>query len=66
MEKEMKISDKLVKIDNSYTVNQYDNGFMVEVSGQDSEDDWTNVKIVCNSIDDVLAVVTEASKMKRT
>lgn len=62
----MKISDKLAKIDNSYTVNQYDNGYMVEVSGQDSEDDWTNVKIVCNSIDDVLAVVTEASKMKRT
>lgn len=62
----MKISDKLAKIDNSYTVNQYDNGYMVDISGQDYGDDWTNVKIVCNSIDDVLAVVTEASKMKRT
>ena len=66
MEKEMKISEKLAKIDNSYTVNQYDNGFMVDISGQDSEDNWTSVKIVCNTIEEVVALVKEASTITRT
>lgn len=66
MEKEMKISEKLAKIESSYTVNQYDNGYMVDVSGQDSEDNWTSVKIVCNTIEEVVALVKEASTITRT
>ncbi len=62
----MKISDKLVNISDSYTINQYDNGYMVEIGGNDSDDRWTNVKIVCNTIDEVLALVKEASTMDRS
>jgi hypothetical protein len=61
----MKLSDKLVKCGDSLTVNMYDNGFMVEVSGRDSEDDWKNAKIMCPTLDDVVAVITEASTMPR-
>lgn len=62
----MKISDKLINMSDSYTINQYDNGYMVEIGGNDSDDRWTNVKIVCNTIDEVLALVKEAATMARS
>lgn len=55
----MKITDKLIKVDNTFTVNKYDNGFMVEIGGRDSEDDWSNVKIICNSLDEVVTLLNE-------
>jgi hypothetical protein len=61
----MKLSDKLAKCGDSLTVNMYDNGFMVEVSGRDDENDWTGAKIMCSTLDDVFAVITEASTMER-
>ena len=61
----MKISEKLAKIDYSYTVNQYDNGFMVEVSGRDHEDDWKTAKIMCQTLDEVNEIIKEASEMER-
>jgi hypothetical protein len=61
----MKLSDKLAKCGDSLTVNMYDNGFMVEVSGQDSDNDWTTAKIMCQTLDEVYAVIAEASKMER-
>ena len=61
----MKLSDKLVKCGYSLTVNMYDNGFMVEVSGRDSDDEWKNAKIMCPSLDDVVAVIKDASVMPR-
>ena len=61
----MKLSDKLSKCNDSLTVNMYDNGFMVEVSGQDSENSWTTAKIMCQTLEEVNAVIAEASKMPR-
>jgi hypothetical protein len=61
----MKVSDKLKKINDSITVNLYDNGFMVEISGRDFDDDYTQVKIVCSDLDAVSAVVQEAVEMER-
>jgi len=61
----MKLSDKLAKCSDSLTVNLYDNGFMVEVSGRDHEDDWKSAKIMCPTLDDVVNVITEASAMPR-
>lgn len=57
----MKLSDKLSKCGDSLTVNMYDNGFMVEVSGRDSEDDWKTAKIMCPTLDEVYAVINEAA-----
>lgn len=61
----MKLADKLVKCSDSLTVNMYDNGYMVEVSGRDSNEDWKTAKIMCNSIEEVNAVIKEASEMER-
>ena len=61
----MKLSDKLAKCNDSLTVNMYDNGYMVEVSGQDSENSWVTAKIMCQTLDEVNAVIADASAMER-
>ena len=60
-----KLGDKLAKCGDSLSVNMYDNGFMVEVSGRDSNDDWKTAKIMCQTLDEVTAVIKEATEMER-
>jgi hypothetical protein len=62
----MKISNKLVKINGSLNVNLYDNGYMVEVSGRDSDDEYTEVKIVCMTVKEINDLIAEAVEMERT
>lgn len=57
----MKLSDKLSKVGDSLTVNMYDNGYMVEVSGRDDDGDWASAKILCSTLDEVTAVIKEAA-----
>jgi hypothetical protein len=57
----MKLSDKLAKCSDSLTVNIYDNGYMVEVSGRDHDDNWKSAKILCPTLKEVYAVIEEAA-----
>ena len=56
--------NKLAKVNESITINRYDNGWMVEVGGRDSDEEWKNCKIVCNTEEEVLSVVKEYNAMK--
>jgi hypothetical protein len=58
-----KFSDKLTKINESYTINRYDNGYMVEAGGRNKKGDYVSAKILCNTLDEVLALVREAGEM---
>lgn len=60
-----KIADKLTKVNESFTINMYDNGYMVEIGGRDDSDDWKTTKIICNSLDEVIEVVKEVNSMPR-
>ena len=51
---------KLTKANESFTVNRYDNGFMIEVGGRDSENDWKTCKVICATEDELFAVIKEA------
>jgi hypothetical protein len=62
----MNINDKLSKVDESFTVYMYDNGFMFEVSGQDSNEDWATAKIMCTSMEEVAELAQEVAEMERT
>jgi hypothetical protein len=61
----MKATDKLKKVDDSLTINMYDNGYMVQITGRDSEDDWVTLKIMCDSLEKVNALVAEISALPR-
>jgi len=64
-QKETKMSklNKLSKVNESITINRYDNGFMVEVGGRDDENDWKTAKILCSTEEEMLAVVQEWNSM---
>jgi len=65
MAKVTKISDKLSKVNDSFTINMYDNGYMLEISGRNKKDDWATAKIACGSIAELVDLITEASAMER-
>ena len=54
---------KLHKVSESITVNRYDNGWMVEVSGRDKKEDWKTAKIMCNTEKELIEVVQEWNSM---
>ena len=61
----MKLSDKMVKVQETVTVSMYDNGYVVEISGKDSDEEWVTSKILCDTLDKVFVLIDEASKMER-
>ena len=60
-----KIGDKLTKVNESFTVYMYDNGYMIEGSGRDRENDYKTVKIMGNELAQLAALVQEATEMER-
>lgn len=54
---------KLIKVNDQLTVNRYDNGWMVEVSGRNKDDEWVTAKVMCSSEDDLVTLVKEYNSM---
>ena len=50
---------KLSKVNESITINRYDNGWMIEIGGRDKNEDWKTAKIMCNTEDELISVVKE-------
>jgi hypothetical protein len=61
----MNVSDKLEKVSDSFTVNIYDNGFMIDVSGRDSDNEYKSARILCQNLEQVIELVTEITNMER-
>ena len=51
--------NKLAKVNENISLNRYDNGFMVEVSGRDKKEEWKTAKAMCNTQEELIAVVKE-------
>lgn len=56
--------NKLNKVNDAFTINRYDNGWMVEVGGRDKKDDWKNCKIVCNTEEELIALIKEYNTLE--
>jgi len=55
---------KLAKVNEQITINRYDNGWMVEIGGRDKKEEWKNTKTMCNTEEDVIAVIKEWNSME--
>ncbi len=55
---------KLAKVNESITINRYDNGWMIEVGGRDDDNDWKNCKILCNTEQEVIDLIKEYNNME--
>lgn len=60
-----KVADKLTKVGECVNVYFYDNAYMVEVTGRDKNDDWSNIKLVCKDMDEVVKVLQEVETLER-
>ena len=60
-----KLSDKLIKVNENFTINMYDNGYMIEVGGRDDEDNWKTAKIMVGAVEELLVLVREATEIER-
>jgi hypothetical protein len=60
------ISDKLAKVNDNFTVNMCDNGYMIDVSGQDSNEEWTSARILCSTVEELTTLIHEATTMERS
>jgi hypothetical protein len=61
----MKLTEKLEKVNDNFSVYMYDNGFMLEISGRDDEGDWGTAKILCKDMDELIQLIKEAATMER-
>jgi len=60
-----KVSDKLTKVTESFTVYMYDNAYMIEVSGRDSENEYKTVKLMVPTLDQLQGLIKETVEMER-
>ena len=60
-----KVSNKLAKVNENFSINMYDNGYMVEVGGRDKKDDWKTSKIMVSTDEELIAVIKEVISMTR-
>ena len=51
--------NKLSKVNESITINRYDNGLMVEIGGRNEENEWATSKVICNTESEVLDLIRE-------
>jgi hypothetical protein len=63
LEKNMAKLTKLSKVNESITINRYDNAWMVEIGGRDKKEDWKTSKTVCNTEEDLIALIKEYNSM---
>ena len=54
-----KLKDVFLKVNETVSVNRYDNGYMVEIGGRDLGDEWINKKFVANTLDEVIEVIKD-------
>ena len=55
---------KLVKVNESISINRYDNGWMVEIGGRNKKEDWTNTKTLCNTEEELIQLIKEYNTME--
>lgn len=60
-----KVSDKLVKTNDNFTVYMYDNGYMLEIGGRDKKEEWATAKIIVSNQEELMTLIKEVSEMER-
>ena len=60
-----KVSDKLSKVNDSFSVYMYDNGYMVEISGRDADNEYKTAKVMCSDLAQLTAIVQEIAEMPK-
>jgi hypothetical protein len=61
----VQINSKMVAVNDSFSVNMYDNGYMIEYSGRDEEMHFVGSKTMCASLEELIALIQAISAMPK-
>jgi len=61
----LKISDKIEKVSDNFSIQMYDNGFMFEISGRTASEDWATAKLIVHDVNGLVSLIKEATEMTR-
>jgi len=53
------ISSKIKKRDEDFRVYTYDNSYLLEISGRNSDDDWVTSKVCITTIEELTEVIRD-------
>ena len=57
------LTETFLNVSDSIAVNRFENGWMIEFSGNDQGDRWVTRKIVASDLKEVLTLLEEYSKI---
>jgi hypothetical protein len=66
MKSQTKLTDHFAKVNENYNITNCLDGFVVEVSGLDSNENWANGKFVFKTLDELKDAVQVLARMQRT
>ena len=66
MTKQNNLIDHSAKVNDNYSIANCQNGYMVDVLGQNSEENWINAKFVFKTVDELNDVVQDLAWMLKT
>lgn len=61
----MKVVDFISKIGEDINIKVVNNGYLVEISGRNAQDDWTTVKLVCLTRKELNSLLDECFAIPR-
>lgn len=56
--------NKLATVGDCINVYRYDNGWMVEIGGKDTKDDWKTAKLMCATEEELIQLIKEYNSME--
>lgn len=59
----MMVSNKLKKINGSFEVTLFDNGYSLQISGRDDEDEWAEAKIICSTVEELVELIKDLNSL---
>lgn len=61
----IRVNDRLSKVNDTLTVTTCDNGYVLEVSGENYQNNYATVKLVVHDADDLLELIKSTVDMER-
>ncbi len=65
MTKQTKLIDHFDKVNDNYTVTNCHNGYVIDVSGQNSDENWISAKFVFKTLDELKDAVQDLAWMPK-
>jgi hypothetical protein len=66
MTQQTKLIDHFAKVSDNYNITNCHNRYVVDLSGQDSNENWIKAKFVFRTLDELRDVVQDLAWMSRT